>query len=110
MTTTNTKIETTMHNMQIIEKAVKEYINDMGSHYIQNYDFMSKEDFQHIASIGTSIMCTKLDIGYPGGSFVQSIVNNDLRGSFANADGTNASAIRFYVMMMYNLQLKGLVL
>lgn len=107
---TTTKQEATIHNMQVIETAIKEYIVDMGHHYIQNYDYLSKSDLQHIATIGTSIMCTKLEIGFPGGSFAQSIVNNDLRGSFANADSVNAGAIRFYVMMMYNLSLQGLVL
>ena len=107
---TTTKQEATLHNMQVIKNKVKEYIGDMGHHYIQNYEFLGKEDLEHIADIGTSVMCTKLEIGFPGGSFVQSVVNNDLRGSFANADSVNAGAIRFYVMMMYNLQLNGLVL
>jgi hypothetical protein len=107
---TTTKQEATLHNMQVIKNKVKEYISDMGHHYIQNYEFLGKEDLEHIADIGTSVMCTKLEIGFPGGSFVQSVVNNDLRGSFANADSVNAGAIRFYVMMMYNLQLNGLVL
>ena len=107
---TTTKQEATIHNMQVIKSAVKEYIEDMGHHYIQNYEFLTKDDLEHIADIGTSVICTKLEIGYPGGSFAQSIVNNDLRGSFASADQVNAGAIRFYVMMMYNLQLNGLVL
>lgn len=107
---TTTKQEATLHNMQVIKNKVKEYIGDMGHHYIQHYEFLTKDDLEHIADIGTSVICTKLEIGYPGGSFVQSIVNNDLRGSFANADSVNAGAIRFYVMMMYNLQLNGLVL
>ena len=107
---TTTKQEATLHNMQVIKNKVKEYIGDMGHHYIQHYEFLTKDDLEHIADIGTSVICTKLEIGYPGGSFVQSVVNNDLRGAFANADSVNAVAIRFYVMMMYNLQLNGLVL
>jgi hypothetical protein len=107
---TITKQEATLHNMQVIKNSVKEYIGDMGHHYIQHYDFLTKDDLEHIADIGTSVMCTKMDIGFPGGSFVQSVVNNDLRGAFANADNVNAGAIRFYVMMMYNLRLEGLVL
>jgi hypothetical protein len=53
-------------------------------------------------------MCTRLDIGFPGGSFVQSVVNNSLSGAFASADSINAQCIRFYVMMMYNLNIEGL--
>jgi hypothetical protein len=35
-------------------------------------------------------------------------VNNNLSGTFASADSINAQCIRFYVMMMYNLNLGGL--
>lgn len=110
MSKSSIQIDKTVEQIMFIRRKVREYIEDLGHHYIQNYEFLTKDDLEHIAEIGTSIMCTKLEIGFPGGSFVQSIVNNDLRGSFANADSVNAKAIRFYVMMSYNLQLNGLVL
>jgi hypothetical protein len=44
-----------------------------------------------------------MEIGFPGGSFVQSVVDNNLSRTFANADGTNLKAIRFYLMMMHNM-------
>jgi hypothetical protein len=89
----------------LIRGKVREYMEKFGQHYIQNFEFFSDEDQEHVVNIGTSIICTRLDIGFPGGSFVQSVVNNDLRGAFANADSVNAQCIRFYVMMMYNISI-----
>lgn len=60
------------------------------------------EEREHVLSIGTSILCTKWGIGYPGGSFVQAIVNNDLTETFGRADHINLNAIRFYVQLVYN--------
>jgi hypothetical protein len=91
-----------------IRGKVREYLDQFGQHYIQNFEFFSDEDRDHVVSIGASIMCTRLDIGFPGGSFVQSVVDNNLSRTFANADSVNAQCIRFYVMMMYNLNLEGL--
>jgi hypothetical protein len=60
------------------------------------------EEREHVVNIGTSILCTKWGIGYPGGSFVQAIVNNDLMETFGRADHINLNAIRFYVSLLYN--------
>lgn len=98
----------TVEQIMFIRGKVREYLEKYGQHYIQNFESFSDEDRDHVVSIGTSIIGTRLDIGFPGGSFVQSIVNNDLRGSFASADSINAQCIRFYVMMIYNLNLDGL--
>lgn len=98
----------TVEQIMFIRGKVREYLEKYGKHYIQNFESFSDEDRDHVVSIGTSIIGTRLDIGFPGGSFVQSIVNNDLRGSFASADSINAQCIRFYVMMIYNLNLDGL--
>ncbi len=61
------------------------------------------ESRQHIIRIGTSILCTKREVGYPGGSFVQAIVNNDLMGAFGRADRINRDCIGFYCKLLYNL-------
>ena len=98
----------TVEQIMFIRGKVREYLEKYGQHYIQNFEFMSDENQDHVVSIGTSIIGTRLDIGFPGGSFVQSIVDNDLRGAFASADQVNANCIRFYVMMIYNLNLDGL--
>lgn len=98
----------TVEQVLFIRNRVKEYIDKFGQHYIQNFEFFSDEDLDHVKDIGTSIICTRLDIGFPGGSFVQSIVDNNLSGTFASADSINAQCIRFYVMLMYNIKLDGL--
>lgn len=61
------------------------------------------ESREHIIRIGTSIICTKREVGYPGGSFVQAIVNNDLMGAFGRADRINKDSIEFYCNLLYNL-------
>ena len=56
----------------------------------------------HIVRIGTSILCTRWGVGYPGGSFAQAIVDNNLSEAFGRADEINVNAIRFYVTLLYN--------
>tara|TARA_Y100000389_G_scaffold189593_1_gene213529 strand:- start:2890 stop:3198 length:309 start_codon:yes stop_codon:yes gene_type:complete len=58
---------------------------------------------EHIISIGTSILQTKFEVGFKGGGFVQAVVGNDLSRAIGNADSTNVKAIKFYVMLMYNV-------
>ncbi len=92
-----------MEKREKIQAAVSEYFVKNAQNYIPNFVYLSEDDKNHIVNIGTSIICTRDGVGYPGGSFVQSIVSNDLRGSFATADHINQQCIRFYVMMMYNM-------
>lgn len=56
----------------------------------------------HVVRIGTSILCTKWGVGYPGGSFVQAVVNSDLMETHSRADDVNLNCIRFYVYLIYN--------
>ena len=64
---------------------------------------VSGESRSHIVNIGPSILCTKWGIGYPGGSFVQAVVDNDLMGAFSRADSINKDAIGFYCKLLYNI-------
>jgi hypothetical protein len=89
--------------MENIKAQVQAYFDKNAHNYIPNFVNLSNEDKQHIVNIGTSIICTRHEIGYPGGSFVQSVVNNDLQGAFANADSINVNALKFYCIMMYNM-------
>lgn len=57
---------------------------------------------EHIINIGTSVLCTKWGVGFPGGSFVQAIVDNDLMGAISRADSINGDCIKFYAMLLYN--------
>jgi hypothetical protein len=64
---------------------------------------MIEESRDHIISIGCSMLMTKHEFGYPGGGFVQSVVNNDLRGAVMSGDQVNLKCIPFYVTMLQNL-------
>ncbi len=98
-----------MNNYKQIEEkvlhAVKEYIQDMGHYHIQGIADLSQDEIEHILRIGTEIMINYWGHGkYQPGSFVQSILDNDLKGSFSKADATNQRAVKLYVMMMVNLK------
>ncbi len=86
-----------------IRELVTNYFDANARLYVVGFEQMSIEDRIHIINIGTSIICTRMKIGFPGGSFVQSVVDNDLSRTYATADGTNVKAIRFYLMMMHNM-------
>ena len=60
------------------------------------------DNSDNIVRIGTSILCTRWGVGYPGGSFAQAIVDNNLSEAFGRADSINVNAIRFYVTLLYN--------
>jgi hypothetical protein len=92
-----------MEQIEKIRNQVQAYFNQNAQNYIPNFVYLGEDDKNHIVNIGTSIICTRHNVGYPGGSFVQSIVNNDLRGTFATADDININAIRFYLMMIHNM-------
>ena len=62
-----------------------------------------EDEISHVVNIGTSILSTKWGIGYPGGSFVQAVVDNDLMGAFSRADSINKDAIGFYCKLLYNI-------
>jgi len=82
------------------EKRIRERVSQMlDREAIQ----VSGESRSHIVNIGTSILCTKWGIGYPGGSFVQAVVDNDLMGAFSRADSINKDAIGFYCKLLYNI-------
>jgi hypothetical protein len=92
-----------MEQMENIRNQVQAYFNQNAQNYIPNFVYLSEDDRNHMVNIGTSIICTRHNIGYPGGSFVQSVVDNNLSGAFANADNINSNALKFYCMMMYNM-------
>jgi hypothetical protein len=59
---------------------------------------LTAEEISHVTSVGVSVLQTR-DGGIPGGSFVQSIVKNDLSGSYNRADSTNRKVIPFYIIL-----------
>jgi hypothetical protein len=64
---------------------------------------LNPEDISHIENIGTSILCTKWKVGYPGGSFVQAVVDNKLTEAFGRADSVNRDCMLFYTSLMSNV-------
>lgn len=86
---------------EIVRALVFDYFDKYAIQYVP-YTMMMFEK-EHIIDIGTSILCTKWKVGYPGGSFAKAIVDNNLSESFGRADDINVHCIRFYVMLMYNV-------
>ncbi len=87
--------------ISLVEAEVKEF-------YIQNAEYcgvsnLSANEADHIIRIGTSILCTKWKIGYPGGGFVQHFVNNNLIGALGAADSTTIKGFKFFGQIMYNI-------
>jgi hypothetical protein len=86
----------------IIKNLVIDYIEKEGD-VIPSHIKSNPDDMEHVKNIATSILCTKWKIGYPGGSFVESVINNDLMGAFMKADTTNRDCMYFYVKLIYNI-------
>jgi len=89
-------------HIERISNAVEKYL-ERNSTLVPLHHYLNKETRNHIVRIGTSIMCTKWEIGPPGGSFVQAVCDNDLYEAFGRADSVNTDCIRFYVTMYQNL-------
>jgi hypothetical protein len=86
--------------MEQIKELVVNYYNS-NFFKIMGY-YLNNDDKEHVINIGTSILCTKWNVGYPGGSFAQAVVNNDLMETFSRADDINSKVIKFYVHLIYN--------
>lgn len=95
----------TMKSIKFINDKVREYFNKKGHLYISSFPYLTDDHKEHIINMGTSIICTRDGIGLPGGSFVQSVVNNNLSESFARADSINTQALKFYVVLLDNIDL-----
>jgi hypothetical protein len=84
--------------------------NGVVKYILNNSSLIPKEYFydghidQHLVDICTSVMCTKWDIGYRGGGFVEAVVSNDLMGAVSRADGTCSDCLTFIVKLQYNME------
>ncbi len=89
-----------------IEEAVHKRMQSYSEYRLDDINFkfsmMVPEDVEHIMRIGVSILCTKWEIGYPGGGFVGAVVDNNLMETFSRADSLNLKCINFYVYLIYN--------
>jgi hypothetical protein len=91
-----------------IQKQIETVKSIVAAYYVQNAIYckisgLNAEEQNHIINIGTSILCTKWGVGYEGGSFVQSFVNNDLLGAIGRADETSYKGFKFFAALMYNV-------
>jgi len=86
---------------QAVRTRVEEYVSQ-GRDVAFSLVASTPDNRDHIVRIGTSILCTRWGVGYPGGSFAQAIVDNNLSEAFGRADEINVNAIRFYVTLLYN--------
>jgi hypothetical protein len=93
-----------MTTLEQIEK-VKELVSN---YFDQNAEWcgvasLSESEKQHVIQIGSSILCTKWNVGYAGGGFVQSFVSNDLMGALGSADSTSLKGFKFFAAIVYNI-------
>lgn len=83
-----------------VDHCVDDYKNECGRSFQMHT--MIPDSREHIISIGTSVLCTKWNVGYPGGSFVQAVVDNNLHEALGRADSINQDCLKFYSMLIYN--------
>ena len=88
--------------IRIVRELVEDYFDKNAEYSILDKATRTLER-AHIVAIGTSVLCTKWNIGYAGGSFVQAVVSNNLMQAVASADLTNIQALKFYCQLMYNV-------
>ena len=69
----------------------RELYVEVAKQHLHNYGTYTYSD--HIVDIIVSVMMTR-DGVMQGGSFVQAIVNNDLRGAISRADGDCTNHLR----------------
>jgi hypothetical protein len=96
-------IEKELKQMEIVKTEVHKYFDKVAPLSVFEFSTFSEEDRDHIKNIACSIMNAKLGIGFEPGGFVKSVINNNLSGAFANADNVNQRALKFYMLMIYNL-------
>ena len=89
----------------LVTELVKDYLQDFGHMYIENYERFGEYEKNHVVNIGTQIMLNYWGLQkYEPGSFVKSFISNNLHDSYMRADRINSLCIRFYLMMKYNLR------
>jgi hypothetical protein len=93
----------TLEKIEIVKAEVINHFNQNAKYTgIASPDLFADEQ-NHIIEIGTSILCTKWEIGYAGGGFVHAFVNNDLMGALGSADGTTIKGFKFFASLVYNV-------
>jgi len=89
-----------IEQIKIVKKLVEVSFDENAMY--SGIDDMNEENKNHIINIGTSILCTKWEIGFEGGGFVQAVVANDLMKAVGSADGTSLKGLKFFASLLYN--------
>lgn len=88
----------TVDQIKAVRNVVEAYLDKSS----ESWKYLGDER-DHVINIGTSIMCTKWNIGYPGGGFVQAVVDNKLMEAVGRADSTSVKMLPFYCKLIYNV-------
>jgi hypothetical protein len=80
-----------------VAETVKEYVHKNAS-VIIGQQIILQRDWSHIEDLAISVVLTR-DEKLMGGSFVQSIVNNDLERAIGSADSTALKSIKLLVLV-----------
>jgi hypothetical protein len=89
-----------IEQIKIVKKLVEDSFDENAMY--TGIDDMNEENKTHIINIGTSILCTKWEIGFAGGGFVRAVVDNDLMKAVGSADGTSLKGLKFFASLLYN--------
>ena len=89
--------------LDIVRALVSDYFDKHGEQLLPAYLRITEKE--HIVYIGTSVLCSKWKVGYPGGDFAKAIVDNDLSAAFSRADHINEHCVKFYLMLMCNVEI-----
>ena len=92
---------TILEKQDLVRNEVEKFYEENGADC--GLAYMLAEQRNHILDIGTSILCTKWNVGYPGGGFVQAFVANDLMNAIGRADSTTIKGFKFFGMLVYNV-------
>ena len=90
-----------IEQIKIVKKLVEVSFDENAMY--SGIDDMNEENKNHIINIGTSILCTKWEIGFEGGGFVQAVVANDLMKAVGSADGISLKGLKFFASLLYNI-------
>jgi hypothetical protein len=86
-----------LEQVNVVRGIVEKYLNQSSEGCL-----LDEYERNHVIKIGTSILCTKWKIGFPGGGFVQAFVDNDLMQAVGRADNINQRMLPFYCKLIYN--------
>ena len=68
------------NQIELVKEVVTNYFIQHADH--TGVSDLGRSERAHIIEIGASILCTKWEVGYEGGGFVQAFVANDLMTHF----------------------------